>query len=127
MRIKMDFMQRMSCLLLLSLLLKLGLSVSLLFTSLVHASVTDRSTTAPSISGQMGFNDHCGGHPDQSAQADSSPASKHGVSDCHECCTMGIMQESISKPLMPLQRVPAHKPIEWLNSAPQPHLRPPIL
>jgi hypothetical protein len=119
-------MQRMSWLLVLSLLMKLVFSASLGWMSLANAASTDTHHTVYSNATSLGFQDHCGGHAAEPSQASHSTDSPHGASDCHECCTMGLLQASTPQSMMKLQMPPAHKPIVWLNSAPQPHLRPPI-
>jgi hypothetical protein len=119
-------MQRMSWLLVISLLMKLGFSASLGLMSIAHAASTDRHITKHSSKAPLAFHEHCGGQLSETDQASHSTNSSHGASDCHECCTMGLLRANVPQSLMKLQMPPEHKPIAWLNSAPQPHLRPPI-
>jgi hypothetical protein len=119
-------MQKMPWLLVMSLLMKLIFSASLGLMPTAHAASTDTQRTIHSSTTPLAFQDHCGGHNSETDQASHSSDSSHGASDCHECCIMGLLRASTPQSLMKLQMPPAHKPIAWLNSAPQPHLRPPI-
>jgi len=119
-------MLKMSWLLVISLLMKLVFSASLGLMTLAHAASTDSLCTMHSSTTPLAYQEHCGGHLSATDQASHSPDSSHGASDCHECCTTGLLHASIPQSLMKLQMPPAHKPIAWLNSAQQPHLRPPI-
>jgi hypothetical protein len=116
----------MSWLLVMSLLMKLVFSASIGLASMAHATPTDHSSTMYSNTTPLAFQDHCGGQASESSHTIHSTDSSHGASDCHECCTMGLIYASIPPSLMKLQMPPAHRPIAWLNSVPQPHLRPPI-
>jgi hypothetical protein len=119
-------MQKMPWFLVISLLMKLIFSASLGLMSIAHAASTESQITKHSSATPLAFQEHCGGLLSDTDQASHSQNSSHGASDCHECCTMGLLRASVPQSLMKPPLPPAHKPIAWLNSAPQRHLRPPI-